>query len=370
MNILVTGGCGFIGSHLVDKLVEYGHKVRVLDCLENQVHLGKKPPFLNQNAEYIYADIRDSRKTKKALNGVEAVFHLASQVGVGQSMYQIQKYVSHNLEGTAVLLDLIVNFQNKVKKIILASSMTAYGEGAYDCSECGKVYPSLRSNKQLKKKQWGMLCPKCSKEIKPIATPEDKPLNPASIYASTKRSQEEMCLRVGLTYKIPTVALRYFNAYGPRQSLNNPYTGVTAIFLSRVKNNKNPLIFEDGKQSRDFIYVSDITEANIQALKNDRANYDFFNVGAGAPHSILDIAKTVISISGKKLKPEMPGSFRAADVRHCYSDISKMTNRLGFKPRISFTEGIKKLNTWSQSVEAQDLTETAQAQLKKKGLSG
>lgn len=369
MKILVTGGCGFIGSHLVDKLIEDGHRVRVYDMLEPQVHLGKKPGYLNSEAEYVFADLRSKEKLKKALKGIEIIFHLAAQVGVGQSMYQIEKYVSHNEEGTAALLDLLVNTGNKAKKIIVASSMSIYGEGAYKCKSCGIVYPQLRSTQQLKKKAWEMKCPKCRKRVKDIPTPEDKPLLPTSIYATTKRSQEEMCLEIGTAYKIPTVALRYFNVYGPRQSLSNPYTGVAAIFLSRVKNNQPPLIFEDGRQSRDFIYVSDLVEANILAMKNKAADYDFFNVGTGSPRSILEIADTIISLCYKKLKPVVLNRFRAGDIRHCYADTDKIKSMLGFKPKITFQQGMKKLILWSENEKAVDLTRRAQSELVKRGLA-
>ncbi len=370
MKVLVTGGCGFIGSHLVDRLVNCGHKVRVYDLLEPQVHLGKKPSFLNKDAEYIYADVRNKEKLKKALKGIEIVFHQAAQVGVAQSMYQIEKYVSHNSLGTAVLLDLIINSNNAVKKIIVASSMTIYGEGAYCCRECGKINPSLRENAQLKRRDWEMRCPKCGIKATHMPTAEDKLPLPASIYATTKRCQEEMSLEVGRAYKIPTVALRYFNAYGERQSLNNPYTGVSAIFLSQVKNNHRPLIFEDGKQSRDFIYISDIVEANILAMQKKEADYDFFNIGTGAPHSILDIAKTRIALyNNKELMPEITNKFRAADIRHCYADISKISKKLGFKPKVPFEEGMKKLIIWSEAQQAIDFSKKAQLELKKRGLA-
>lgn len=369
MNILITGGCGFIGSHLVDRLVEEGHYVKAYDLLEPQVHLGKKPSFLNKEAEYIFADIRNKEKLKKVLKNIDIVFHQAAQVGVVQSMYNIEKYVSHNSLGTAILLDLIINAKNKIKKIIVASSMSIYGEGAYKCKEGDTVYPSLRKKSQLKKKDWIMKCPKCKDKILPIPTSEDKPLFPTSIYATTKRSQEEMCLETGIAYKIPVVALRYFNVYGPRQSLSNPYTGVAAIFLSRVKNNKSPLIFEDGKQSRDFIYVSDIVNANILAMNKQQANYGCFNVGTGMSHTILDVANTIISLYKKDLRPEILNRSRAGDIRHCYSDISKISKKLGFKPNVSFEEGMKKLISWSETQSARDSSLKAHSELKKRRLT-
>jgi len=367
--ILVTGGCGFIGSHLVDRLVKCGYKVRVYDLLEPQVHLHKKPAYLNKGAEYIFADIRDGSKLKKALKDIEVIFHLASQVGVGQSMYQIEKYVAHNTFGTAVLLDLIVNTKNKVKKLIVASSMSIYGEGAYSCKRCGKISPRLRKEQQLKRRDWEMRCLECGAVAEAINTDENKPLFPTSVYATTKRSQEEMCLEVGSAYKIPTVALRYFNVFGSRQSLSNPYTGVAAIFSSRVKNNKAPLIFEDGKQSRDFVYVSDVVQANILAMNKKEADYDFFNVGTGNPHTILDIATTLISLYKKDLRPEILNKFRTGDIRHCYAQISKISRKLDYRPKISFKDGMRQLMQWSETEEAFDLMAQAQEALKRKGLT-
>ena len=369
MKILVTGGCGFIGSHLVDSLIQDGHDVRVYDILEPQVHGNRKPAYLNKNAQYIYEDIRNKEKLKSALKGVEVIFHKASQVGVGQSMYEIAKYVSHNSYGTAVLLDLVVSTKNKVKKIIAASSMSIYGEGAYKCASCGVVYPQLRQEKQLKRKDWRMRCPCCGKAVIDMPTPETKPLFPTSIYATSKRCQEEMCLEAGVAYKIPTVALRYFNVYGPRQSLNNPYTGVCAIFLSRIKNNHQPLIFEDGLQSRDFIYVSDIVEANILAMKKKEADYNTFNVGMGMGHSILEIAQKAIRLYNKNIYPKVLNKYRSGDIRHCYADIGKITSKLGFKPKIGFEKGMKMLFEWSQNQQAIDLTLKAQGELEKRGLA-
>jgi dTDP-L-rhamnose 4-epimerase len=369
MKILVTGGCGFVGSHLVDRLVQDGHQVRVYDLLEPQVHGGKKPAYLNKAADYFFNDVRDRDSLKKALRGIEVVFHQAAQVGVGQSMYQIEKYVSHNSVGTAVLLELLVNARGRVKKLIVASSMSIYGEGAYRCSRCGTVTPRLRPAKQLRKKEWEMRCPRCLQKVCRIPTPEEKPLFPTSVYATTKRDQEELCLQTGSSYRLPTVALRYFNIYGPRQSLNNPYTGVAAIFLSRVKNARAPVIFEDGCQSRDFIHVSDIVEANILAMEKQSADYACFNVGTGVAHSILDVAKLFSSFYGLKRPPEVTEAFRCGDIRHCYADIGSIRQKLGFRPKVAFAEGMRMLAEWSEMQPATDKTAAAYRELKKRGLS-
>ncbi len=368
MNVLVTGGCGFIGSHLVDRLVELGFNVKVYDNLEPQVHLGKKPVYLNKEAEYIFGDLRDKEKLKKVLKKVEIIFHLASQVGVGQSMYEIYKYVDHNCLGTAVLLETVVNTKNKVKKIIVASSMSIYGEGAYKCKNCGVVYPKFRCKEDLKNKIWELKCPKCKRKITPIPTSEEKPLNPTSIYATTKRTQEEMCLEIGSAYKIPVVALRYFNVYGERQSLNNPYTGVCAIFISRIKNNKPPLIFEDGKQTRDFIHVSDVVQANILAMENKNADFKIFNVGRGKAVSILEVANVLISIYKKDIKPKILNKYRAGDIRHCFADVKKIKEELGFSPKVDFEEGMRRLVLWSEDKEAKDLLDKAKKELIRKKL--
>lgn len=278
MNILVSGGAGFIGSHLVDSLIEKGYSVKILDNLDPQVHgpLGKKLSYLNKEAEFIKADISNRHILKKVLKNVEIVFHLAAAVGVGQSMYEIRRYVETNALGTANLLDILANETHKVRKLIVASSMSVYGEGKYYCKRCGIVYPQLRNKGQIKKKDWEMTCNRCQrKNLRPLPTNEDKTLFPTSIYAITKRDQEEMCLVIGRAYRIPTVILRYFNVYGPRQALSNPYTGVLAIFSSRILNNRSPFIFEDGLQSRDFIHVKDIVQANLLAMENKGVNAFF-----------------------------------------------------------------------------------------------
>ena len=370
MKILVTGGAGFIGSHLVDALIKKGHSVRILDNLEPQVHgiLRRRPSYLNKEAEFIKGDIRNHDIFKKAVKNIEIIFHQAARVGVGQSMYEIKRYIETNTLGTTNLLDILINERHKVRKLIVASSMSIYGEGRYRCKHCGIVYPQLRTTKQIKMKSWEMICGRCSQKLKPIATNEDKPLFPTSIYAITKRDQEEMCLVIGAAYKIPTVALRYFNVYGPRQALSNPYTGVLAIFSSRILNNGPPLIFEDGLQSRDFIHVKDIVQANLLAMERREADYEVFNVGTGIPRTIMDIAKLLIKKMNPQLRIRLMNRFRAGDIRHCYADITKIQKKLRFLPKIKFEESIIKLADWLSKQKAVDNIEKATFELKSKGL--
>ena len=367
MKILVTGGAGFIGSHLVDALVEKGHEVLIYDNFEPQVHK-TEPEYLNRNAELIRADVRDKNTLKNAVMDTEIIFHQAAMVGVGQSMYQVEKYVDVNTFATAKLLDIIANEEHSVKKLIVASSMSIYGEGAYQCDDCGMVYPALRLEEQLMKRQWEMTCPNCGKEVKPVPTDEAKPLQPTSIYAVTKKDQEEMSLAIGRAYGIPTVALRYFNVYGPRQSLNNPYTGVCAIFSSRIKNKNTPLIFEDGLQSRDFVSVHDIVEANILAMASQNADYEVFNVGTGNTISILEIAQTLVKLYNENLNPEVTNKYRAGDIRHCFADIAKIKDRLGYKPKVDFEPGMKELVEWGEKEEAVDKFEESHEELLRRGL--
>ena len=368
MNILVTGGAGFIGSHVVDALVREGHRVRVLDSLEDQVHEGRQPSYLNSQVEYLWGDVRNRERLRQALTGIEVVFHEAAAVGVGQSMYQIEKYVAANALGTAVLLDTMVNDRIPIKKLIVASSMSIYGEGQYRCGRCGPVSPSLREEAQLTRRAWEMICPACGHVVKPEPTPEHKPLAPTSVYAVSKRDQEELCLSVGRSYRIPVVALRYFNVYGPRQALSNPYTGVCAVFSARIKNHHPPIIFEDGQQSRDFIHVADIVRANLLVLKTPQADYQAFNVGTGSPTSILHIAQALIRLYGKRLEPALNQKYRAGDIRHCYADITAI-RRLGFEPSRTLQEGLRELVEWGSQVQAEDRIEEAAKELELRGLT-
>ena len=368
MHILVTGGAGFIGSHLVDALLTEGHTVRVLDNFDPQVHGGGRPAYLNKRAEYLEGDVRNREHLRNALQGVEVVFHEAAAVGVGQSMYQIEPYVSANALGTAALLDAIVSHRLPLKKLIVASSMSIYGEGQYACHSCGPVAPSLRPESQLAAHEWEMRCPLCGMLASPRPTPESKPLIPTSVYAVTKRDQEELCLCVGRSYGIPTVALRYFNVYGPRQSLSNPYTGVCAIFSSRIKNRHQPLVFEDGEQTRDFVHVRDIVRANLFVLREARADDGMFNVGTGRAVSIGDIARMLAPLYGETVEPDITKKFRAGDIRHCVADIGKL-RALGFSSSVALEEGLKELVEWGRTVDAQDRVEAAARELEQRGLT-
>jgi dTDP-L-rhamnose 4-epimerase len=369
--VLVTGGAGFIGSFLVDALIERGHDVRIYDALLPQVHGPEQapPPYLNTAAEFVVGDVRDRDELARALEGVDVVYHLAAAVGVGQSMYQIQYYTDMNSLGGAVLLDILANAKHNVRKILVASSMSIYGEGKYVCSEHGTVYPRLRSEDQLKARQWEMRCPHCQREVQPLPTDEDKPLYPTSIYAITKRDHEEMFISTGVAYGIPAVALRFFNTYGPRQALSNPYTGVMAIFSGRLLNQQPPVIYEDGQQSRDFIHVRDIVQGLLLAMERPEADYQVFNLGTGVPTSVLEIADMLSEhLTGGEIKPEIRNQFRAGDIRHCYADVTAARQLLGFEPSISLADGLEDLLAWVREQSAEDRFDQVERELATKSL--
>jgi len=368
--ILVTGGAGFVGTHLCRALVEKGYRVRVMDNLDPQVHgkLRGRPPHLPKKVEWMKGDVTQPRDVERALKGVDVVYHLAAAVGVGQSMYAIRHYVNVNSMGGATVLESLVRHRKNIKKVIVASSMSIYGEGAYRCLRCGKVHPFIRPLSQLKRRQWDMLCPNCRSKLIPLPTPETKPLNPTSVYAVTKRDHEENFLAVGFAYQIPTVALRFFNIYGPFQALSNPYTGVAAIFSGRLLNKQPPIVFEDGRQSRDFIHVSDIVQACILALQRRQADYDVFNVGTGQPTSVLKMAELLNDHLGLSLRPKILKKFRAGDIRMCYADITKIKRRLGFRPKMDIKEGIPELVSWVRSQTGKDRVQKAVGELKRMGL--
>jgi dTDP-L-rhamnose 4-epimerase len=364
VRVLVTGGAGFVGSHTVDALVQQGHAVRIFDSLDAQVHRdGRAPAWLNPAAELVRGVVTDRAALAQALAGMDAVIYLAAAVGVGQSMYEIRRYVHDNALGGATFLDVIANEPHTIRRIVVASSMSIYGEGGYRCARCGPVAPGPRPEVQLQQAAWEARCPRCAAETEPLATAEDKPLAPTSIYAITKRDHEEMFLAVGRAYGIPTVALRYFNIYGPRQSLSNPYTGVVAIFASRLLNGRPPLVFEDGRQSRDFVHVGDVVRANLLALEHPAAAFQVFNVGTGRRTSVLDIAEGLATGLGSDVKPQVLGRYRAGDVRHCFADVSAIRTALGFEATTGLADGLRELVGWMRSQPAEDLVDEARAAL-------
>ena len=366
--ILVTGGAGFIGSHLVDALIARGHQVRVLDALVPQVHASNKPEFLNTKAEFIRADICDRGTLQRALEGVSVVFHEAAEVGVGQSMYEMERYVRANTLGTSILLEEIVARKAAIQKVVVASSMSGYGEGAYNGPKCGPMCPNLRSSEQLARHDWELHCETCRADLKAAPTTEEKPIFPTSVYAISKQDQEQLCLVVGRSYGIPTVALRYFNVYGDRQALSNPYTGICAIFSSRLLNDQPPLIFEDGEQTRDFVHVSDIVQGNLKAMESDRADYEMLNIGTGVPTSVNQVARMLSDGLGKQVPAQVVGKFREGDIRHCVADISKARKLIGYEPAVQLQKGIPELLAWVKVQRASDRTAKATQELESRNL--
>jgi dTDP-L-rhamnose 4-epimerase len=365
--ILITGGAGFVGSHLADQLLSQGYKVRVLDNLSDQVH-GKDgwPAYLDDRVERVWADVRDSAKLEEALQGVDAVYHFAAKVGVGQSMYQIEHYTDVNNRGTAILLEALA--KQPVKKLVVASSMSLYGEGLYQDGS-GKTYaPQERNIEQLKSGQWELT--RGQENLQPVATPETKTPSPSSVYALSKYDQERLCLMIGEAYKIPTTALRFFNIYGPRQALSNPYTGVLAIFSSRFLNNKPPVIFEDGNQRRDFVSVHDVARACVLALESENANGEVFNIGSGQNYSIKEIAQKVGNVLGKSdIEAQITGEYRVGDIRHCFADINKAQKLLDYRPRVTLEDGLQELADWLQDQQAEDSVDKMRNELSSRGLS-
>jgi dTDP-L-rhamnose 4-epimerase len=366
--VLITGGAGFIGSHVADALLARGYRVRVLDNLSEQVHGSASgfPGYLDPAVETIEGDVRDRRAVEKALKNVNAVFHFASAVGVGQSMYQIERYIDINNRGTAVLLEALA--RHRVAKLLVASSMSIYGEGLYR-DPSGAVYsPSPRALTQLKSGQWDLLDERGG-ILEPVPTPEHKTPMPESIYALSKYDQEMMCLLFGRAYEMPVVALRFFNAYGERQALSNPYTGVLAIFAARYLNGKSPVIFEDGQQLRDFLHVRDLAMGCALALECDAARDQVFNLGGGQAYSVLEVALRLGKVLGKEaLEPQISGNYRAGDIRNCFADITKAGRVLGYRPQVQLDAGLTELAQWLEGRIDEDRSEAAVAELRHHGL--
>ena len=369
-HVLITGGAGFVGSHLADGLLRQGHAVRVLDDLTPQVHPnGTRPDYLSNDVELIHGDVRDPNLLKTVLHGIDVVYHFAATVGVGQSMYEISRYMSVNTQGTAELLQAILDTRSPIEKIVVASSMSIYGEGRYVGTDGRSYAPSVRSTDQLKRGDWEVSVGG-SGPLTPVPTDEDKPSEINSMYALSKRDQEELCMIYGRTYGLPVTALRFFNIYGTRQALSNPYTGVAAVFASRMLNGKQPLIFEDGEQQRDFVSIHDIVRANLLAMDAPASNGQVINIGSGTPVSIRRIAELLATALGTRgLDPIVTGKYRAGDIRHCYADITRARQLLGYEPHVTHAEGFAELATWLSSQQAEDNADAMLQQLAAHGLT-
>src|SRR4051794_2006654 len=366
--ILITGGAGFIGSHLADELLQRGHRVRALDNLTEQVHGGNsRPAYLSADVELQVGDVRDADAVARALEGIDAVVHLAARVGVGQSMYELANYTMENSGGTAVLLEALLD--RPVRRLVVASSMSIYGEGAYPTADGRIVEPAERTREQLERDDWEPRGPE-GEPLAPLPTPESKRPALSSIYALTKYEQERACLIFGAAYEVPTVALRFFNTYGPRQALSNPYTGVLAIFAARLLNERPPLVFEDGLQRRDFVSVADVARAICLALERDEAAGHAVNVGSGESVTVEDVGRRLARTVGKDdLVPQITGDYRAGDIRHCFADISLARELLGFEPSVALDDGMAEIAEWLEGRVAVDRFDDAGAELAQRGLT-
>jgi dTDP-L-rhamnose 4-epimerase len=368
--VLVTGGAGFIGSHLADELLRLGHRVRVLDVLEQQVHGDggrARPEYLSDEVELVRGDVRDPRAVAAALEGVDVVYHFAARVGVGQSMYELAGYTSANSLGTAVLLEALLD--RPVARLVVASSMSVYGEGLYR-DDAGRLYADVeRAGGAVAQGAWDPVGPG-GERLEPLPTPETKQPSLSSVYALTKFDQERLCLVFGAAYDVPTVALRFFNVYGPRQALSNPYTGVLAIFASRLLNDRAPLVFEDGEQRRDFVSVHDVAAACVLALDAEEAEGRVLNVGSGTSVSVRELAERLARVLGREdIEPEVVGKARAGDVRHCFADVSLAREVLGYAPQVELDDGIDELAGWLEGQVAEDRVDAAAAELATRGLT-
>ncbi|MDO7213381.1 NAD-dependent epimerase/dehydratase family protein [Acinetobacter nosocomialis] len=373
-NVLITGGAGFIGSNLALKLISKGYNVTVLDNLSPQIHgdnpQESSPLFLSikDKVNFILGTVTSKSDWELALKDQDAIIHLAAETGTGQSMYEVQKYVDVNINGTALMLDLLVNNSYPVKKVIVASSRSIYGEGKYISKELGVVYPTQRTadymdQKDFEVKYYG------SSELKLVATDEESKIHPSSVYGITKQNQEQMVLTVCSSMGIAGVAFRYQNVYGPGQSLKNPYTGILSIFSTQIKNGNKINIFEDGKESRDFVYIDDVVEATILGLEKEEANNQVFNVGTGIATSVLTVADQLVKNYNIDVPITISGNYRLGDIRHNYADLTKIKKYLGFEPKVSFEEGIKEFTQWVNTQEIQeDRYQQSINEMKEKGL--
>lgn len=374
-NILITGGAGFIGSNLAIKLAKNGNNVIVLDNLNEQIHgkdFNKSYTYnlIKDKVKFIRGDVRNKKSWDEALTeDVDIVIHLAAETGTGQSMYEINRYIETNIGGTSILLDKLVNEKNNVKKIIIASSRAIYGEGKFLCKEHGIVYPETRKEEDMKQGDFNVKCPICKNNVISIPTDEESISHPTSIYGYTKKAQEELSILVGKSIGLPVVAFRFQNVYGPGQSLKNPYTGILSIFSTQIKNGNDINVFEDGKETRDFVYIEDVTDAIILSINNDKANYEVFNVGSGEKMDVLSIANTLIEKYKSNVNVNVSGNYRLGDIKDNIADLTKIESILGYKPKVSFKEGISNFVDWvsKQQIE-KDNYEQSIKEMKEKGL--
>lgn len=370
MRVLVTGGAGFIGSFVVDRLLALGHEVRVLDNLDPQVHARGLPAYLPPQAEFLVGDVRERGQCVKALEGVDVVVHAAAAVGVAQSLYRVEHYVDVNVRGTATLLECLVERQRPLRKLVVLTSMTGYGEGVYRRRSDGRLLRvGIRTEREIERWGWEPVCPETGEPLEPIPTPESAELMARNVYALTKRYQEELALSLGAVHKFPVVCLRMFNVYGPRQSLSNPYTGVLAIFLSRLLGGQSPIIYEDGLQTRDFISVHDVVDAILTVMESSALDGEVINIGSGIPRSIAEVARTLATLARvPEIEPTITCQFRRGDVRHCTADLTRARQLLGFEPRVTWEEGLAELVRWCREAFAADRFDQAEQELRARGL--
>ncbi|MDR1975225.1 MAG: NAD-dependent epimerase/dehydratase family protein [Bacteroidales bacterium] len=374
-NILITGGAGFIGSNLALKFIEKGYQVTILDNLSPQIH-GENPKItsplyqsIDGKVDFIHGNVTNCEDCFKALQNQNIVVHLAAETGTGQSMYEIEKYTSVNIGGTALLLDILTNTQHSVKKFVVASSRAIYGEGKYECEKCGIVFPATRLDKNMQSGDFECKCPHCGNSVNLVATTENSKIHPTSVYGITKQVQEQLVMTVCPTIGIAPIALRYQNVYGAGQSLNNPYTGILSIFSTRIKNGNCINIFEDGKETRDFVYIDDVVDATVLVAENDKANNEVFNVGTGKTVDVQTVADTLLKAYNSSANTIVSGNYRLGDIRHNFADISKIQKLLNFKPQFTFEQGIEKFTTWVNSQDiGEDKYEESIKKMKEKGL--
>jgi dTDP-L-rhamnose 4-epimerase len=376
MKILITGGAGFIGSNLALALIKKGHSIVVLDNLSTQIHGANAAETstlynsIKNSVTFIKGDVTNKQDWQKALVGVDVVVHYAAETGTGQSMYEIERYTNVNVGGTGIMLDVLANDKSlQVKKVVVASSRSIYGEGKYFSEELGIVYPSHRDNDTMQSGDFEVHYPNEKTALQLMPTDEESKIHPSSVYGITKQNQEQMVLCVCKAIGIKAIAFRYQNVYGPGQSLTNPYTGILSIFSSLILNNKPINIFEDGKESRDFVFIDDVVEATILGIENDIIENDVFNVGAGVATDVITVAKTLLEKYGKNVPLTITGNYRLGDIRHNYADGTKIKTALGFTPTVSFEEGITKFAQWvtTQTI-AESKFDDSIDEMKKKGL--